>query len=83
MWNRRTRPPPVQADREGKNTSDVKREPGARMLRWKIEKRVLERIKHLMMMEDDGMTKAVMLGWKKEQEKWEKFIRRSKKMVLH
>ena len=33
----------------------------------KIEKRVLERIGHLTMMEDDGMTKAVMLGWTKEQ----------------
>ena len=33
----------------------------------KIEKRVKERNGHLTMMEDDGMTKAVMLGRTKEK----------------
>ena len=34
--------------------------------RWKFEKRVLERIGHVMTMEDDRMTQAATLGWMKE-----------------
>ena len=52
----------VQMEREGKNMADVRRELGVRRLRWKIEKRVLERIGHVMRMEDDRMTKAVVCG---------------------
>ena len=71
VWSRRTGPPLMQMEREGKNMADVRRELGVKSLRWKIEKRVLERIGHVMRMSDDRMTKAVVLGWIKELENWE------------
>ena len=42
---------------------DVRRKLGVRSVRWKVEKRVLERIGHVMRMEDGRLTKAVVLGW--------------------
>ena len=48
---------------EGYNMQDVRNELGVKSVRWKIEKRVLERIGHVMRMEDDRTTKAVVLGW--------------------
>ena len=32
-------------------------------LRWKIEKRVLQRIGHVLRMENDRPTKAAVFGW--------------------
>ena len=32
-------------------------------MEWKIERRVLERIGHVMRMENDRLPKAVVLGW--------------------
>ena len=62
----------MQMQMEGKNMEDVRRELGVRSLRWKIEKRILERIGHVMRMGDERMTKAVVLGWLGELEKWPK-----------
>ena len=59
-------------EKERKNMADVRRELGVKSLRWKIEKRVLERIGHVMRMSDERMAKAVILGWMEELEKWEK-----------
>ena len=83
VWSRRTGPPLVQMEREGKNMADVRRELGVRTLRWKIEKRVLERIGHVLRMEDERMTKAVVLGWMKELERWEKPVGRRRKTVSY
>ncbi len=66
VWSRRTGLPLMQMEREGKNMADVRRELGVRSVRWKIEKRVLERIGHVMRMSGERMTKAVVLGWLKE-----------------
>ena len=66
VWSRRTGLPLMQMEREGKNMADVRRELGMRSVRWKIEKKVLERIGHVMRMSDERMTKAVVLGWLKE-----------------
>ena len=63
--------------------ADVRRELGVRMLRWKIEKRVLERIGHVLRMEDERMTKVVVLGWMKELERWEKPVGRRRKTVSY
>ena len=61
---------------------DVRRELGVRSLRWKIEKRILERIGHVMM-GDERMTKAVVLGWLGELEKWPKSKGRKRKTVMY
>ena len=41
---------------------------GVKSIAWKIEKRVLERIGHVMRMGNDRQTKAKVLGWWKELE---------------
>ena len=52
-------------------------------IRWKIEKRVLERIGHVMRMDDERMTKGVVLGWMEELEKWEKKPGRTRKTTFY
>ena len=52
VWSRKTGPPLIQMQMEGKNMADVRKELGVKTLRWKIEKRVLERIGHVLRMED-------------------------------
>ena len=62
---------------------DVREEFGVKSLRWKIEKRVLERIGHVVRMDDGRMVKAVVLGWMAELEKWDKMAGRSRRTVLY
>ena len=62
--------------------ADVRKELGVKSIRWKIEKRVLERIGHVMRM-DDRMTKAVVLGWLGELENWEKMPGNKRKTVFY
>ena len=83
IWSRKTGPPLIQMEKEGKNMWDVRRELGVKSLRWKIEKRVLERVGHVMRMDDGRMTKAVVLGWMGELEKWEKPKGRRRKTVCY
>ena len=58
VWRRRDRAPLVQMQEEGVNMVDVRRELGVRSLRWKIEKRCLERIGHVLRMRDDRMMRG-------------------------
>ena len=83
VWSRKTGPPLMQMQREKKNMEDVRRELGVKSLRWKVEKRVLERIGHVMRMDDERMTKAVVLGWLGELEKWPKPKGGRRKTVLY
>ena len=48
-----------------------------------MEDRVLERIGYVMRMSDERMTKAVVLGWVKELEKWENPAGRRRKTVSY
>ena len=45
------------------NVTDVRQRLGIKSVEWKIERRVLERIGHVMRMKNDRLTKAVVLGW--------------------
>ena len=65
-------PPLIQMQKEKKNMANVRRELGVKSIRWKIEKRILERIGHVMRMGDDRMTKVAVLGWLAELERWPK-----------
>ena len=56
---------------------------GIKTVRVKIEKRVLERIGHIMRMEDGRLTKVATLGWIEDLEDWEKPPGRRKKTVLY
>ena len=48
-----------------------------------MEKRILERIGHIMRMEDDRMVKAVVLGWVEQLERWERVSGSRRKTVLY
>ena len=57
-------PPPLrQMQEEHKNMADIRRELGVKTIRWKVEKRVLKRIGHLMRKEDGRMVMTAVLGW--------------------
>ena len=51
------------------NMTDVRQRLGIKSVERKIERRVLERIGHVMRMENDRLTKAVVFGWFGGQEK--------------
>ena len=53
---------------------DVRSELGVKSVRWKVEKRVLERIGHVLRMGDERLTKACVLGWMKELEGFQKLV---------
>jgi hypothetical protein len=61
---------------------DVRTELGVKSIRSKIEKRCLERLGHIMRMEDDRMVKAVTLGWMEELETVDKMPGKKRKTVL-
>ena len=83
VWSRKTKPPLIQMQEEGKNMFDVRRDLGVTTIRVKVEKRVLERIGHVMRMGDERLTKQAVLGWMEELEKFEKPKGRSRKTVLY
>ena len=55
--------------REGTNMQDVRNHLGRRSLHLKIEKRVMERMGHVLRMPDESPTKIAVLGWFAELEK--------------
>ena len=56
------------------NGIDIRRNLGVISFEWKIEKRVLGRISHIMRLGNERITQAVVLGW------WEK-LKGKKEMV--
>lgn len=83
IWSRKTGPPLIQMQNEGKNRFDVRKDLGVASLRWKIEKRVLERIGHVMRMDDERITKVAVLGWLEALEGWEKRKGRRRKTSFY
>ena len=62
---------------------DVRTRLGVKSIRRRIEKRVLERIGHVLRMGNDRITKAVVLGWWEELEGREKKVGKKRKTVLY
>ena len=52
-------------------------------VRLKVEKRVLERIGHVMRMGDDRLVKSIVLGWWEELEEVDRVPGRRRKTVLY
>ena len=82
IWSNKRGPPLIQMQQEGVNMQDIRSEFGIKSLRLKIEKRCLERIGHIMRMEDDRLVKAVTLGWLEDLEGKEKVPGKKRKTVL-
>ena len=83
IWSDKKGPPLVQMKNMGKNMFDVRQELGVRSLRWKIEKRTLERMGHVMRMEDGRLVKAMVLGWLEQLERWDRVSGGRRKTVLY
>ena len=62
---------------------DVRNELKVKSIRWKVEKRVLERIGHVVRMEDTRQVKAVCLGWLEDLEAHEKAPGKKRKTILY
>ena len=62
---------------------DVRNELGVKSVRYKIEKRCLERIGHVMRMDDERKVKAVTLGWMEDLESAPKMKGKKRKTVLY
>ena len=83
IWSNKTKPPLMQMQEESKNMQDVRNALGVKSVRWKIEKRVLERLGHIMRMDDDRQVKAVTLGWLEDLEPHKKMPGKKRKTVLY
>ena len=62
---------------------DVRNILGVKTLRWKVERCVLQRIGHVMRMENARATKAATLGWLQKLEEVEKCPARKRKTVTY
>lgn len=82
-WSNRNGQPLRQMQERGVNMQDVRERLGVKSVGWKIEKRVLERIGHVLRMGNERLTKMMVLGWYEKLERSEKRGGRKKKTVLY
>ena len=83
VWSSRREQPLRRMQELHVNMWDVRSMLGVKSVRWKVEKRVYERIGHVMRMSDERMVKAVVLGWYEGLEGESKMAGRKKKTVLY
>ena len=50
LWSNKIKPPLIQMQEEGYNMQDIRNELGVKRVKWKVEKRVMERIGHVFRM---------------------------------
>ena len=83
VWSDRNGQPLRQMSERGMNMTDVRERLGVKTVEWKIEKRVLERIGHVLRMGNERLTKALVLGWYEKLEGRSKMPGRKRKTVLY
>ena len=83
IWSSKTKPPLIEMQEKGVNMQDIRNELDVKTIRWKVEKRVYERIGHVMRMDDDRQVKAAILGWMEDLESFNKMPGRKRKTVLY
>ena len=83
VWSNRREQPLRRMQELGVNMWDLRSKLGVKSVRWKIEKRVYERIGHVMRMDDDRFVKAVILGWYGGLEGESKMAGQKRKTVLY
>merc|ERR1712212_416221 len=81
VWSSRREQPLRRMQELHVNMWDLRSMLGVKSVRWKVEKRVYERIGHVMRMSDERVVKAVVLGWYEELEAESKMPGRKKKTV--
>lgn len=83
VWNDRGGQPLRRMEAMHVNMTDVRARLGVKSVAWKVEKRVLERIGHVMRMDNDRQVKAVVLGWYEGLEGVSKVPGKKRKTVLY
>jgi len=83
VWSDRNGQPLRQMQERHENMQDVRNRLNVKSVQWKIEKRVLERVGHVMRMGNDRLVKAVTLGWYGRLEGTRKMKGRKRKTVLY
>ena len=83
VWSDRNGEPLRQMEARGVNMQDVRNSLNVKSVRWKIEKRVLERIGHVVRMGNERLTKALVFGWYGRLEGTRKVKGRKRKTVLY
>ena len=83
VWSDRNGQPLMQMQAKGENMTDVRERLGVKSAVWKIEKRVYERIGHVMRMGNERITKAMVLGWYEGLEGTRKMVGKKRKTVLY
>ena len=83
IWSSGKKAPLIEMQEKGVNMADIRKALGIKSLRWKIEKRILERIGHVMRMDDDRLVKAVVLGWVEQLENTKRVKGGRRKTVLY
>ena len=83
IWSNKTKPPLIQMQEENINMQDIRNQLKIKSVRWKIEKRVLERMGHVFRMEDSRQVKAVVLGWLEDLEGYRKCPGKKRKTLLY
>ena len=63
VWSDRNGQPLRQMSERGVNMVDVRERLGVKSVAWKVEKRVLERIRHVLRMGNERLTKEMVFGW--------------------
>ena len=82
-WSNRNGEPLRQMQARGENMYDVRAKLGVNSVQWKIEKRVLERVGHVMRMKDESLTKVAVFGMYKKLEGVNKAPGKKRKTVLY
>ena len=83
IWSNKTKPPLIQMQEDGVNMQDIRNSLKINSVRWKVEKRVLERVGHIFRMEDNRQVKAVVLGWLEDLESYNKCPGKKRKTLLY
>ena len=82
VWSDRNGQPLRHMSERRVNIVDVRERLGVKSVAWKVDKRVLERIGHVLRMGNKRLTKAMVLRWYEGLEGWSKMIGR-KNAVLY
>ena len=83
IWSSKNEPPLREMQRKGVNMQDIRNEVKIKTVRWKVEKRVWERMGHIMRMEEGRTTRVAALGWLEVLEEGEKTKGRKRKTVRY
>jgi len=68
IWSNKKGPPLIEMQLKEVNMQDVRNQLQVKSVRWKVEKRALERIGHVLRMDDGNNTKVAVLVWYAELE---------------